>query len=148
MVKLSEDVRQAKFSVNKKDDKENIQYRILAVMLSSVPVETRFGRGYKNLDSRLDRIIKENSNPLIGKYFHIKRNYNYSPEVHDILSVYSYYGSAIGLENWGCDYNYQTTKMTHEIAREIEELSLFSNEDLEYLKELGKKLLTDESVLD
>ncbi len=64
------------------------------------------------------------------------------------MSVYTLYGKEIGLTNWGADYLYQVEEKTHDIAREIEELGLFSDEDLKSLKELGKKLLTDESVSD
>ena len=148
MAKLFEDVRQAKFSVNKRDDKSNIQYRILAVMLSSVPAGTIFGGGSKNLDSRLDAIIRKDTNPLVEQYFHTKRRYGYSPEVHDLLSVDNIYGELIGLTNWGSDYQYQVEEKTHQVAQEIEELALFFDEDLKSLKELGKKLLTDESVSD
>ena len=116
-------------------------------MLSSVPAGTMFGRSNENLNSRLDVIINKNKNSLIGKYFHINW-YHCSPEVHDRLSVYTLYGKEIGLTNWGADYLYQVEEKTHDIAREIEELGLFSDEDLKSLKELGKKLLTDESVSD
>ena len=143
---LFDEVRQARFLINKSDYSTNIKYRILAVMLSSVPAETKFGRGHENLDSRLDVVIKKNSNFLIGKYFHIKRPYGYSPEVHELLSPYTDFACLIGLQNWGQDFQYKITEMTHQIAREIEELALFPDEDLRDLKELGKKLLTDESI--
>ncbi len=63
--------REAKFFINRRDNSDNIQYRILAVMLSSVPAGTMFGRSNENLNSRLDVIINKNKNSLIGKYFHI-----------------------------------------------------------------------------
>ena len=132
--------RSARFIINQTDDDDNNQYRILAIILSAVPAEYRFGRGSGNLDSRLDDVLKNEANPIIKENFHFNR-YGNSEQIHDLLSAHVNYGRLIGLRNSGPDFNYEVTTRTHEVAREIADLNLIPESDRVYLASLGSKLI-------
>jgi len=144
-------VREARFSCNTTDFPENVQDRILAVMISSVPVGTMFGRGKRRLeymihgilvaeqrddqvDSDLKRLLSRNLplNPGLS-----------SPAVFERLSPMNDFGAQIGLEGYSCDMVYQVTARTHEVAKEVELLGLLSSAEIRYLKGLGERLVPE-----
>ena len=120
------------------------RYRILAMILSSVPAGTRFGSGEENLGPRLAKIIRKENNEIIREHFSVHVYANYSPELEELLCFS--FGRPIGLENWGLDFQYQVTEKTHEIAREIEKRGYFSKKQRKYLKSLGEKLIPEKQV--
>ena len=137
---LGQELRNTQFEVNRNDEEDSIRYRILAVILSSVPTETTFGRSDNNLDRQLARVLRNRTHPIITENFSIDPDYDSSPEVKELLSCSYGYGSSIGLENWGPDFHYRVTKRTHEVAEEIIGLGMFSQRDIKYLQRLGRKL--------
>lgn len=141
-----EKTRRASFYVNQRDDGSNTQYRIIALMLSSVPIGTLFGRGEENLDSKLTKVLKmetdkQDPNKLITDNFKFDHTYSICKDVNWLLSSFIDFGAPIGLENWGPDYRYRVTERTHRIADEIKELELFSEEEIQYLQNIGRELL-------
>jgi hypothetical protein len=134
------DKREANFWINKKDNEDNIKYRILATIFSSVPAETKFNKRH-NLDNKLCEILKNETNPIITDNFHFHHKYGTSKEIEWLLSAYFEYGSAIGLENHGPDFIYRITEKTIRVAGEIERLELLDNKDIIYLKSIGERFL-------
>ena len=133
--------KESEFWVNREDTPYGLKYRLLAVILSSVPAGTQFSRGKDNLDSRLCDVLSEETNPLITDNFHFHPNYRTCIEIQELLSANLDYGRVIGLKNHGLDFLFMVTEFTHEIAREIEDLQLLDRDQIAYLKDVGKKLL-------
>lgn len=133
--------RKSTYHINREDDADNTRYRILAVMLSSVPPKTRFARGNGNLDHRLCSLLKDETKPIIKDNFRIHPTYGTSKEIAELLSAHRNYGQMIGIDNEGPNFLYGITDRTHAVAAEVEKLKLIDTEDIKYLKELGKKLL-------
>lgn len=135
------DVREANFSVNRNDDQENVRYRVLAMILSSLPSETRFGSGRNNLDMKLFEVLRTEKHPIINNNFHFHPVYGDSREIYELLSSQRDFGRVIGLTNESAWFMYRITEKTHRIAQEIENLGLLDTDSISYLKSLGQKLL-------
>ena len=134
--------RDARFWINRLDEFDNSKYRVLAVILSSVPAGKLFSGRDNDLEHQLCIVLKNDHKQVIVDNFCIDPRYNRSDDLHDLISAYSSYGQAIGLKCWLPDFDYQVTQVTHDVAREVENLGLLPRDDIFYLKEIGKKLLS------
>jgi hypothetical protein len=121
---------------------------VLAALLSGFPPETWFKtRGESGkLDNYLkDQIIKALDGCKIKsveetfEFYTHKYGGRECDELDSILSVYADYGKAIGLSNWGMDFDYKTSKKTNDAAKKAKKI--LPHEDFEALRELGLKSL-------
>jgi hypothetical protein len=136
-------LKKTKFRINLNNNLESEKYRILAIMLSSVPIGTRFNSRTDNLSSKLCQVMQGEDNLIILNNFRFNKNYRTSEDIDLLLSAYLNYGSLIGLENIGSDFSYLVSEKTHEIAHEIEDLGFIDKRNISYLKDLGKRLLNE-----
>jgi len=110
---------------------------VIAATISTFPDKTEFKR---DLDEQVSKLYQENSHPLLEKHryrgFSGKNTptFRHHPEdlVFVIINVYG--GYAVGLSNWGLDYDYQVEKT----GRNIGSMVLTG---LDYISEHAKEVL-------
>ncbi len=110
----------------------------ILVALTAIPVGTTFGRGGKNLDTKLHQAIYERrEDPLVKELFAINRNYQDSPTVHGAFASYD----TLSLDSRGPDGRYFITGRAHSLGQKS--LRSFTPEEQAYILNFGRELISE-----